>query len=67
MSRRYHHMLELLPEIKEMLEQGMTQKEVAYALGLEGERPVHDLLMPEQKKELQGIPKQRGRNTDYCL
>ncbi len=32
-------MQELLPEIKEMLESGMSQREVAEKLGLKGERP----------------------------
>ena len=67
MSRRYQHTLELLPQIKEMLEQGMTQKEVEDALGLTGYRPVHALLKRERKKEMQGIPKQRGRKPAKTL
>ena len=34
MARRYQHTMRLLPEIKEMLAKGMTQKEVEQALGL---------------------------------
>ena len=67
MSRRYQHVMELLPQIKEMLSEGMTQKEVEDKLGLTGYRPVHALLKRERKKELQGIPKQRGRKPAKTL
>ncbi len=67
MSRRYQHTLELLPQIREMLNQGMTQKEVENALGLVGDRPIHNLLKRERKKELQGIQKQRGRKPAKTL
>jgi len=67
MPRKYQHTLELLPQIKKMLEEGMTQKEVENALGLTGYRPVHYLLVRERKKELQGIPKQRGRKQPKTL
>ena len=67
MSRIYQHTLELLPQIKEMLNRGMTQKEVEKELGLIGDRPIHNLLKRERKKELQGIPKQRGRKPAKTL
>ena len=67
MPRRYQKMQELLPEIKEMLESGMSQREVAEKLGLKGERPIHDLLKRERKKEIHGIPKQRGRKPARTL
>ena len=67
MARKYQHTQQLLPQIKEMLEQGMTQKEVEDALGLTGYRPVHELLKRERKKEMQGIPKQRGRKPAKTL
>ena len=50
MSRRYQHTIELLPQIREMLNQGMTQKEVENALGLVGDRPIHNLLKRERRK-----------------
>ena len=50
-----------------MLSQGMTQKEIEKILGLTGDRPVHNLLKRERKKELQGIPKQRGRKPAKTL
>ena len=52
MSRRYQKVQELRPQIRQMLEQGMSQREVAESLGLKGDRPVHDSLKWEQKKEI---------------
>ena len=59
--------MELLPQINEMLSEGMTQKEVEDKLGLTGYRPVHALLKRERKKELRGIAKQRGRKPAKTL
>ena len=67
MPRKYQHVQLMLPQIKEMLQQGMTQKEVEEALGLTGYRPIHELLKRERKKELQGIPKQRERKPAKTL
>ena len=67
MPRKYQHTKELLPQIKEMLAQGMTQKQVEEKLGLKGYRPVHELLKRERKKEISGIPKQRGRKPAKTL
>ena len=67
MPRKYQHTMELLPRIKQMLSEGMTQKEVEEALGLTGYRPVHELLKRERKKEQQGVPKQRGRKPAKTL
>lgn len=67
MPRKYQHTMELLPQIKQMLSEGMTQKEVENALGLIGYRPVHELLKRERRKELQGISKKRGRKPAKTL
>lgn len=67
MSRKYQHTMELLPQIQEMLASGMTQKEVEAALGLTGNRPIHELLKRERRKEQQGIPRQRGRKPAKTL
>ena len=67
MARKYQHVQKLLPQIKEMLTSGMTQSEVEKALGLTGDRPVHTLLKRERKKELQGVPKSRGRKPAKTL
>ena len=67
MARKYQHTKEQLPQIKEVLAQGMTQKQVEDALGLSGYRAVHELLKRERKKEIQGISKQRGRKSAKTL
>ena len=67
MARKYQRTQHLLAQIKEMLNQGMTQKEVEEALGLTGYRPVHELLKRERKKEVQGVPKQRRRRPAKTL
>ena len=67
MARKYQHVQEMLPQIKEMLASGMTQTEVEKAFGLTGDRPVHELLKRERKKELQGVPKSRGRKPAKTL
>ena len=67
MARKYQHTMELLPQIKEMLAKGMTQKDVENALGLTGSRPIHHLLSRERKKDTQGIPKSRGRKPAKTL
>lgn len=67
MARKYQHTMELLPQIKEMLAKGMTQKEVENALGLTGSRSIHHLLSRERKKDTQGIPKSRGRKPAKTL
>ena len=67
MARRYQHTQILLGQIKEMLAGGMTQKEVEQKLGLSGYRPVHELLRRERRKEIEGIPKSRGRKPAKTL
>ena len=67
MSRQYQRTQMLLPQIKEMLEKGMSHREIEKKLGLTGDRPVHQLLKRERRKELQGIPKQRGRKPAKTL
>jgi len=67
MARRYQKTQTLLPEIKQMLERGMSQREVAERPGLEGDRPTHNLLKRERRKAMQVIPKQRGRKPARTL
>ena len=65
MARIYQHTQELLTEIKKLLSEGMTQKEVEEHLGLKGNRPVHQLLMREKRKEKRTaagiVPRPKGR------
>ena len=67
MSRIYQHTLEMLPQIKEMLAKGKTHKENEEALGLVGDRPIHNLLKRERRKEKRGVPKQRGGKAAKTL
>ena len=56
-----------LPEIKRMLESGMSQRKVAERLDLKGDRSIRDLLKRERKNAMQVIPKQRGRKPARTL
>ena len=66
-KRRYTNMLALLPEIERMLESGMSHREIEEKLGLEGDRPVHNLLKRKRRKAVKGVPKQRGRKPAKTL
>ena len=68
MLRKYQHTKEVLPQIKKMLDQGMTQKQIEDKLGQTGDRPIHNLLKRERKKGTRSpIPKQRGRKPAKTL
>ena len=60
-------MLALLPVIEKMLEAGMSHREIENELGLEGERPVHNLLKRQRRKAAKGMPKYRGRKPAKTL
>ena len=64
-KRKYTNLKVLLPEIREMLAQGKSHREIEEHLGLTGERPIHHLLKQERRRELNlasGIPqKPKGR------
>ena len=55
-KRRYTHVKELLPVIKEMVEQGKTQREIAKHYGFKDKMVVKKLLERERKKS-RTIPK----------
>ena len=61
MARQYQKKQHLLKQINEMLESGMTQREIADELGLTGYRPVHELLKRERNRKIPSIPKPKGR------
>lgn len=67
MTRKYEKVQELMPVIKEMIEKGYTQRQIAEKLGLSDKLVVKRLLERERKKELHGIPKQRGRKPAKTL
>lgn len=48
-KRRYTKMVVLLPVIEKLLEAGMSHREIEDELGLEGDRPVHNLLKRQSR------------------
>ena len=66
-KRRYTNMVALLPAIESMLAAGMCHREIEEKLGLEGDRPVHNLLKRQRRKAAKGLPKFRGRKPAKTL
>lgn len=66
-KRRYTNMVALLPVIEGMLTAGMSHREIEDELGLEGDRPVHNLLKRQRRKVAKGMPKFRGRKSAKTL
>ena len=66
-KRRYTKMQVLLPTIERMIEAGMRHREIEQELGLEEDRPVHNLLKRQRRKAAQGAPKFRGRKSAKTL
>lgn len=66
-KRRYTNMVALLPVIESMLEAGMSHREIEEELGLEGDRPIHNLLKRQRRKAARGMPKFRGRKPAKTL
>lgn len=64
-KRKYTHIQKILPEIKAMIASGKSHREIEEFFGLTGDRPVHNLLKRERRKErkiLAGItPRPKGR------
>ena len=65
-KRNYTHVKELLPEILAMVEQGMTQREIAEHYGFKDKLVVKKLLERSRKKQTM-IPKMRGRKPAKTL
>ena len=66
-KRRYTKIQELLPVIEWMLEAGMSHRQIEEELGLEGDRPIHNLLKRQRRKAVKGLPKFRGRKPARTL
>ena len=66
-KRRYTKISVLLPVIEKMLETGKSHREIEEELGLEGDRPVHNLLKRQRRKAAKGAPKSRGRKPAKTL
>ena len=67
MARKYEKVQELLPEVKFLKETGYTHAQIAEKLGLGDREVVKGLLKRERRKEVQGMPKQRGRKPAKTL
>ena len=50
-KRKYTNLQILLPEIKEMIAEGKSHREIEEHFGLTGERPIHHLLKQEHRRE----------------
>ena len=50
-KRNYTHIQALLPEIEEMVSNGMTQREIAEHLGVKDRYVIKELLKRERRKE----------------
>ena len=66
-KRRYTKIQALLPVIEQMLEAGMSHRQIEEELGLEGDRPIHNLLKRQRRKAVKGLPKFRGRKPAKTL
>ena len=66
-KRKYTHVQALLPAIQKMLEEGMTQREVAEYYGFKDKTVVGELLKRERRKQRQANSKQRGRKPAKTL
>ena len=64
-KRRYTHIQEILPEIKAMIANGKSHREIEEFFGLTGDGPVHNLLTRERRKEKKVaagiVPRPKGR------
>ena len=54
-KRKYTHIQVLLPEIQVMIARGKSHREIEEFFGLTGDRPIHNLLKRERRKENAGI------------
>ena len=66
-KRRYTKMQALLPTIERMIETEMSHRKIEAELGLEGDRPIHNLLKRQRRKAAKGAPKFRGRKPAKTL
>ena len=67
MPRKYEKVQELLPIVKELVNDGLTQREIAEKLGFESKKVVDNLLYREKNKKTACIPKVRGRKPAKTL
>lgn len=66
-KRKYTKIQMLLPVIEGMIADGMSHREIEKELGLEGDRPIHNLLKRQRRKVANEKPKYRGRKPAKTL
>ena len=67
MPRKYEHVLELLPIVKELREKGKTYNEIAQKLGMANGEVARELLRRDKRKREKGVPAHRGRKPAKTL
>ena len=65
-KRKYTHVQELQPAIQAMVEQGMTQREIAEHYGIKDKFVVKELLKRSRRKQT-AILRKRGRKQAKTL
>ncbi len=66
-KKKYGYMVDLLPIIEQMMQAGMSHRQIEDELGLKGDRPIHNLLKRQRRKEAGSTPKFRGRKPAKTL
>ena len=66
-KRKYSHVQNILPQVQQMISEGMCYREIAKYYGFDNPKVIKSLIYREKKKTLSGIPKQRGRKPAKTL
>lgn len=66
-KRKYSHVQTILPQVQQMISEGMCYREIADYYGFDSKKVIKNLVYREKKKTLSGIPKQRGRKPAKTL
>ena len=67
MPIKYEKVQGLLPIVKELVNEGLTQVVIAKKSGFESQKAVDILLYREKHKKIAGVPKIRGRKPAKTL
>lgn len=67
MAKKYEKVQQLLPRVKQLKDDGYTHREIAEKQKLGNGEVVRQLLKRERQKEIQGVPKERGRKPAKTL
>ena len=67
MPRKYEKVQELIPVIKQKIENGFSYRQIAEEYGLNNEKVIRNLMYRERHNVYPGIPKTRGRKPAKTL